>query len=223
MKSDSTASVSFSRVMGLPDAAALGWCISLGLLYVVGMPVFELSGSEAPLIYIVGAIIFLPIILSYAERASYAPRSGSPYEIARSGGSVPMVFATGWLILGGYICVGGLLTYAVVTRLSVGLQLFFNVTLEDYWLVMVVIGLSYINSVVALRGGVASPDHSGLGRLFDAPWPPCLVIFSSSAIRHPGSARKRTFQTLAQRSGPPRSRTLVYRPGFAAPRAAQTS
>jgi len=30
MKSDSTASVSFSRVMGLPDAAALGWCISLG-------------------------------------------------------------------------------------------------------------------------------------------------------------------------------------------------
>ena len=139
--------------MGLPDAVALGWCISLGLLYVVGMPVFELSGSEAPLIYIVGVIIFLPIILSYAERASYAPRSGSPYEIARSSGSVPMVFATGWLILGGYICVGGLLTYAVVTRLSVGLQLFFNVTLEDYWLVMAVIGLSFINSVVALQGG----------------------------------------------------------------------
>jgi uncharacterized hydrophobic protein (TIGR00271 family) len=153
MKPASTASVSFSRVMGLADATALGWCISLGLLYVVGLPVFELSGSEAPLIYIVGVIIFLPIILSYAERASYAPRSGSPYEIARSGGSVPMVFATGWLILGGYICVGGLLTYAVVTRLSVGLQLFFNVVLADYWLVMAVIGLSFINLVVALQGG----------------------------------------------------------------------
>ena len=36
--------------MGLPDAAALGWCISVGLLYVVGLPVLELSGSEAPLI-----------------------------------------------------------------------------------------------------------------------------------------------------------------------------
>ena len=100
-----------------------------------------------------GAVIFLPIILSYAERAAYAPRSGSPYEIARSSGSVLVVFATGWLIIGGYICVGALLTYAVVKGLSIGLQLFFNVKPEVYWLVMAVIGLSYINSVIALRGG----------------------------------------------------------------------
>ena len=153
MKPNSTAAVSFSRVLGLPDAAALGWCISVGLIYVVGHPVLEFSGREAPLIYIVGAIIFLPIILSYAERAAYAPRSGSPYEMARSSGSVPAVFATGWLILGGYICVGGLLTYAVVKRLSVGLKLFFNVKPEAYWLVIAVIGLSYINSVIAFRGG----------------------------------------------------------------------
>ena len=146
-------SIKFSGVLNLPDAVALGWCISVGLLYVVGGPILDLSGREAPLLYLVGAVIFLPIILSYAERSAYAPRSGSPYEIARSSGSVPTVFATGWLTLGGYICVGGLLTHAVVKRLSIGLQLFFNVNLEVYWLVMAVIGLSYINSVVALRGG----------------------------------------------------------------------
>jgi amino acid transporter len=154
MPSDRPASsIKFSGVLNLPDAVALGWCISVGLMYVVGGPILELSGSESPLIYLVGVIIFLPIILSYAERSAYAPRSGSPYEIARSSGSVPMVFATGWLILGGYICVGGLLTHAVVKRMSVGLQLFFNVNLEVSWLVMAVIGLSYVNSVVASGGG----------------------------------------------------------------------
>ena len=153
MTSDRLASsIRFSGVLNLPDAVALGWCISVGLLFVVGGLILELSGNEAPLIYLVGVIVFLPIILSYAERAAYAPRSGSPYEIARSSGSVPMVFATGWLILGGYICVGGLLTHAVVKRMSVGLQLFFNVNPEAYWLVIAVIGLSYINSVIALRG-----------------------------------------------------------------------
>lgn len=59
-----------------------------------------------------------------------------------------MVFVTGWLILGGYICVGGLLTHAVVKRMSIGLQLFFNVNLEVYWLVMAVIGTA--------RGGSGS-------------------------------------------------------------------
>jgi amino acid transporter len=121
-------------------------------MYVVGHSVLESSGSEAPLIYIVGAIIFLPIILSYAERAAYAPRSGSPYEMARASGSVS-AFATGWLIMGGYVCVGGLLTYVVVMRLSVGLKLFFNVKPEFYWLVVAVIGLSYINAIIAFRGG----------------------------------------------------------------------
>ena len=85
MPSDRPASsIKFSGVLNLPDAVALGWCISVGLMYVVG----------------------------------------------------------------------GLLTHAVVNRMSVGLQLFFNVNVEVYWLVMAVIGLSYVNSVVA----------SGVGR-----------------------------------------------------------
>jgi uncharacterized hydrophobic protein (TIGR00271 family) len=63
-----------------------------------------------------------------------------------------VVFATGWLILGGYICVGGLLTHAIVNRLSLSLKLVFDVNLEVYSLVMAVIGLSYVSSVVALHG-----------------------------------------------------------------------
>jgi uncharacterized hydrophobic protein (TIGR00271 family) len=153
MKADPSKSISFSRVLGLSDAVALGFCVSVSLIYSVVVPVVQFSKGEAPIIWLVGAVIFLPIILSYAERASCAPRNGDPYALARSTGSVPLVFATGWLILGGYICLGGLLTFVVVSRMMGVLKLVLNVHIEDYWLIMIVIILSYANSVIALRGG----------------------------------------------------------------------
>ena len=73
MKLDPSKSLGFSRVLGLSDAVALGFCISVALIYSVVGPVVRFSEGEAPILWLVGAVIFLPIILSYAREHRTRP------------------------------------------------------------------------------------------------------------------------------------------------------
>ncbi len=114
-------SVGFSRYLGLPAVIALGAAVSLPLaLFVLGGEVLRFAGEDAPQVYLLAAFLFLPAVLSLAERAGEIPGSGHPYQLARAGGSTRQAFAAGWLSLGGFVCVAALL----LDVLAVGAQRF---------------------------------------------------------------------------------------------------
>ena len=53
----------------------------------LGGMVGRYSGDDAPLQYLLAGILFLPVILSYAEVGSAVRGSSSPYQIALRQGS----------------------------------------------------------------------------------------------------------------------------------------
>ena len=66
--------IGFSRVLGVTEAVALGLSISLGLgLFALFPFALQLAGSITPLAYLLTIAIFLPLLLSYVERAQEAP------------------------------------------------------------------------------------------------------------------------------------------------------
>lgn len=120
--------------MGLSDAIALGGCISFGLFLILGVSVIPMGGDEAPWFYVLAALVFLPTVLSLVERSSAVPGNGNLYNLVRAVGSAPLLFAGGWLILGGYIALAALFAWGVATRLEAGLRLFFGFDLDLAWL-----------------------------------------------------------------------------------------
>jgi amino acid transporter len=76
--------------MRLRWVTALGASISVGLgVYILLGPLLLVAGQQSlgpP--YLVMAIIAVPIILTYAERAGVTPGSGGAYNLARMSGLV---------------------------------------------------------------------------------------------------------------------------------------
>ena len=124
--------VGFSRVLGLSGAVVLGGCIPLALLvFVLTDELVVLGGDDSPLILIVAAILYTPLVLLYVELSSATHGSGSLYQIAQGGRSLARTFFVGWLALAGYVSLGALLLQAVQFRLNGMLQLFFGATLSE--------------------------------------------------------------------------------------------
>ena len=140
--------IGFSRVMGLWDAVALGGCVIFGLGLVLGVPILQMAGEAAPWFYLLAALIFLPVVFSLSERASGMPGNGDLYSQIRAVGSAPLLFAGGWLIIGGYISLAGLLAWGIATRLETGLMIFFGIDLEPAWLAAVVVVLGGVTELL---------------------------------------------------------------------------
>lgn len=141
-------SIGFSRVMVLPDAIALGGCVSLALLLVLGVSILRMAGGEAPWFYLLAALVFLPIVLSLAERSSEVPGNGDLYSLVRSVGSSHLLFAGGWLILGGYISLAALLAWGIANRLDTGLRIFFGFGIDPAWLAAGVVALGGVTELL---------------------------------------------------------------------------
>lgn len=145
--------VGFSRFLGLPAAVAPGISISLGVaLFVLGIEILRISGDEAPLAYALAAVLFLPLILSYAERAAELPGSGGCYHLARASGSPRRTFAAGWLLLGGYVPLAALLVQGVSRRLETGIDRLFGVEVGDAGLVTLVAVVAALHELAGSEG-----------------------------------------------------------------------
>lgn len=114
--------VSFSRVLGITDAMALAAGFLLAQLFVMGTDISKTLGSEAPLSVLIGGVLFFPVLLALMERASEVRGSANLYELSRLSYSKQLTFFTGWLILGGYICLCVLFAWGVGLRIGVGLE-----------------------------------------------------------------------------------------------------
>ncbi len=144
--------VDFSRVLGLPAATAAGLSVSvpLGVLVVSG-EVLRLSGDEAPFAFLLAGLLYLPLLLGYAERSCELHGSASVYKVARASGSAKGLFFAGWLLLGGYSTVTALLAWGVAYRLEVGFQLLFGARYETGVLALAVLGGFTLHNLLSFR------------------------------------------------------------------------
>lgn len=141
-------SVQFSRTQGTFSAIAIGGSIVLAIdIFIARGRLLERTGSAAPLAYAIAAILFLPIILSCAQRSSGAISSASFYFAARASGSAPRLFFTGWLMLGGYLTLGAIIAWATATRIEIGLQKIFGIDLGLPLLAVLLVAGAFVKEV----------------------------------------------------------------------------
>ncbi len=146
--------VQFSRIMRLPWVVAVGASVSVGLgIYTLLGFFVRLSGNNMAFEpYLLAAIIAIPIILTYAERAAVTPGSGGVYNLARPVGVVWHSFATGWLLIGGYIALIALLGWGAALNLDILSAAIFGYSLNLTWLAVLVVGLVALNNLVGSGG-----------------------------------------------------------------------
>ena len=146
----SDAAVAFSRHLSAASAAAMGAAISFSaVLFALGAEVLRVSGDEAPLALGVAGVLYLPLILCLAERASAMPASAGCYELARAGGSTRRAFAVGWLMLGGLWPLAGILVQALIQRLEAVLVRLFGIEVASPWLVVAVVPILGLQVLLA--------------------------------------------------------------------------
>jgi uncharacterized hydrophobic protein (TIGR00271 family) len=144
-KNPAHGSVQFSRTQGFLSATALGGSVVLAIsIFVAGAHLVEQSGSDAPLVFGIAALLFLPIILSSVQRSSGAISSASFYSAARASGSPWRLFFTGWLMVAGYVSLGALLAHGTAIRVGIFFERVFgqNVAFELIMLPIVAIAFA---------------------------------------------------------------------------------
>ena len=152
-KAHKASAVGFSRFLGVRDALALGLASGIGVgIFAIGSLSWSLTGSDVPWVYALSAVLLLPIVLCYIERAQGRPGSASAYQIARSDGAPWRVFFVGWLILGGTLSVAALLAGTVGEDLEVGISGLFGVDVGRPVLVLGVVALAALNELIASDG-----------------------------------------------------------------------
>ena len=116
-------SIDFSRSLGVSETTAIGLSVCLPVaIFIAGDLILESAGADAPLLFALAAILFLPIILTYCELAVGVPGSASAYRIARASGSASRAFGVGWLMLGGLMALAAALIEEEARRFSMMLE-----------------------------------------------------------------------------------------------------
>jgi uncharacterized hydrophobic protein (TIGR00271 family) len=145
-------SIRFSRVLRLNWVVAIGASASVGLgVYLLLPQVMQLYTEKlAWQPYLMMAVLALPIVLTYAERAAVIPGSAGAYDFLRPGEFLWQAYLMGWIIVGGYICLIAALGWGVANYLDNFLQQFFNFSMDVRWIATGVIILVFLNSLVGM-------------------------------------------------------------------------
>ena len=138
--------VAFSRILGLGSSLALGFSVSLGLVINVGAgAVMSISPDGVIVALVLALILYLPVLLTYAEMAAGRPGSASAYQISRFQSSTGMTFVTGWLMLAGLVSAATLLSQELAMRLDYMLQSLYQVDIDHVWFLVVAMFLGGVN------------------------------------------------------------------------------
>jgi amino acid transporter len=146
MPTRTPSSIDFSRILGISETTAIGLSVCLpAAIFVAGDLILQRAGADAPLIFVLAAILFLPIVLTYCELAVGVPGSGSAYRIARSSGSATRAFGVGWLMLGGLIALAAVLIEEEARRISMMLDRLVDVPYSVVVFTVIVAVLAALN------------------------------------------------------------------------------
>ena len=145
--------VRFSRFIRLSWATALGASVSVGvsLFILLGTFLSLSAGRPLTLPYLLLALIALPILLTIAERSGVTSGSTSPYRMARASESIWLTYATGWILIAGYIILSALLALGTASELNIILQAFVEEPLDLSLIAVGVVALIAINNLVGTR------------------------------------------------------------------------
>ena len=135
-----------------------GWLIALGASVTIGLGVFtmlgqvmQLAGIRASAAYGLAAIVFIPLLVTLAERTAAKPDRGWANSLARRDDSLILSFISGWLAFAGYLCLAALLSWGAGLHLSRLIEQFAAVVLDVRLLAIGLIALIVLNRLLTTR------------------------------------------------------------------------
>jgi uncharacterized hydrophobic protein (TIGR00271 family) len=146
--------IRISRSIGLLRAIAIGSSITIGVGVFLFIDLFLLEAQRlTPQGYLVAVVLFIPVVLTYAERAVITPGSGGPFALVRTSGSTWRSYLSGWLLLGGHLALLALLGWGAALYMRELLRLLLGISVDTSYLAPAVIVLVAINDLIGTRGG----------------------------------------------------------------------
>lgn len=146
--------IRFSRTVGPARAIAIGSSITVGLgVFVLSGLLLPQTGVRTGNAYLLSMVLFLPLVLIYAERAEVTPGGGGVFSLVRASGSTWRTYASGWLLLGGHLALISLLGWGAALHLNISLENLLDVTIDMRWLAPIVVIAVALNDLIGTRGG----------------------------------------------------------------------
>jgi uncharacterized hydrophobic protein (TIGR00271 family) len=145
--------IRFSRTLSLVRAIAMSCSITIGMgvLILVGLFVQQ-GGTQTPQAYLLAMVLWLPAVLTYAERATITPGAGGIFGLIRTGGSTWRTYAGGWLLLGGHLALIALLGWGASLYLNISLERLLGVSIDLRWIAPAMIVGVALNDVIGTQG-----------------------------------------------------------------------
>lgn len=140
LSSRSKAGVRFSRVLGLAGAVALGASVTVGLgVFILMSTTMPVAQSGKP--YALLALVFLPAVLTFTERALANPTGRGVFHLGRRSEPSWSIFAGDWLALGGYASLVAVLGWGIALFVNFFLQRLLAISIDETYLALAAIVL----------------------------------------------------------------------------------
>lgn len=152
---------SVNSVIRLGRSGRLSWGVALALSLTLVLNGFILVGwvtnhadVPVPLAYLLSMVLFLPVALTYAERAmATRDRAGRGIlALFQAEGTSFRRFAAGWLLLLGYVGLAALLGCGLGFYVGLLAQTWFGLTLDLRWLALLVLLLASLGPLSGTLG-----------------------------------------------------------------------
>lgn len=145
--------VRYGSFLGLSRTTALGASVTVGLgVFVFLGLVLDLAGTRTPLSYILSGVVFLPLILAYAERALAISNGEGVFRLSRADDPGWFAYSDNWIALAGFAGVIGLLGWGIAFHLNLLLIRLFDFSLVGTFLAIGAILVVAVNRMFGGRG-----------------------------------------------------------------------
>lgn len=148
---DRRISVRHSQVLGLFPTIAIGasLMVSLGIFIMLGL-VLDVSHSVSP--YLLFALVYLPVALTYAERAMERSNGRGGIRMGRSSDPNWYTFSFDWLVFGGLASLVALLGWGLALYLNLLLGRLFQIVVAETYLALAAIVLMAMSNAFGQFG-----------------------------------------------------------------------
>ena len=150
---DDQSAIRSSRYLSLSRTIALGASITIGIgVFILLGLVLDISGTRAPLSYALLALITIPVVLAFAERAIAYPSGNGVFWLGREGDPAWYTYAGNWIALGGFGSVFALFGWGTAYYINLLLERLFLFTVDTKYLGIGIIILVALIRSISTRG-----------------------------------------------------------------------
>lgn len=132
---------------------AIGCSIAIGLgLFILPGSFLHHAGPRTPYAYLAATLLFLPIVLTYAERAAVIPGSGGACSLVRFSGPTWRTYLSGWIMIGGNLALIALLGWGAALYFNITIFRLLDISIDLHWLAPSMVILVALNDLIGTRG-----------------------------------------------------------------------